>query len=255
MKERNITDVTKEINALMAMEMPTPHEDLYEEFDFIDDVTGKPLNHRLAAEARKLEIEFFKNMKVYEKVDRWRAQEAGGKVVTTRWIDINKGDLQNPNYRARLVGREIKIDKRLDLFAATPPLESLRLMCSLCASNQWRRDPYRILSIDIKRAYFYAPASRPIFIEIPMEDYETGDEKMVGKLNLSLYGTRDAAQNWAKEYTSFLRSLGFCPGCSAPCNFVHKAYEVHVTVHGDDFIATGPMRGLDWFNKKMGSKY
>ena len=97
--------------------------------------------------------------------------------MTTRWIDINKGDLQNPNYRARLVGREIKIDKRLDLFAATPPLESLRLMCSLCASNQWRRDPYRILSIDIKRAYFYAPASRPIFIEIPMEDYETGDEK------------------------------------------------------------------------------
>ena len=65
----------------------------------------------------------------------------------------------------------------------------------MCASNQWRRDPYRILSIDIKRAYFYAPASRPIFIEIPMEDYETGDEKRVGKLNLSVYGTRDAAQN------------------------------------------------------------
>ena len=166
-KEQNITDVTKEINALMAMEMPTPHEDLedlYEEFDFIDDVTGKPLDHELASEARRLEIEFFRNMKVYEKVARWRAQEAGGKVVTTRWIDINKGDMQNPNYRARLVGREMKMDKRLDLFAATPPLESLRLMCSLCASNQWRKDPYRILSIDIKRAYFYAPASRPVFI-------------------------------------------------------------------------------------------
>ena len=120
--EQNITDVTKEINALMTLEMPTPHEDMYEEFDFVDDVTGRPLNHKLAAEARKLEIEFFKNMKVYEKVPRWRAKEAGGKVVTTRWIDINKGDGQNPNYRARLVGREIKIDKRLELFAATPPL-------------------------------------------------------------------------------------------------------------------------------------
>ena len=242
----------------MAMEMPTPHEDLedlYEEFDFIDDVTGKPLDHELASEARRLEIEFFRNMKVYEKVARWRAQEAGGKVVTTRWIDINKGDMQNPNYRARLVGREMKMDKRLDLFAATPPLESLRLMCSLCASNQWRKDPYRILSIDIKRAYFYAPASRPVFIEIPVEDYEAGDEDRVGKLNLSLYGTRDAAQNWAKEYTAFLLSLGFHAGRSSPCNFVHEACEVHVAVHGDDFTAAGPMTGLNWFNKEMANKY
>ena len=254
-RDQNITDVTKEVNALMALEMKTPHEDMYEEFDFVDDVTGRPLNHKLAAEARRLEIDFFKNMKVYEKVPRWRATEAGGKVVTTRWIDINKGDLQNPNYRARLVGREMKMDKRLDLFAATPPLESLRMMCSLCASNQWRKDPYRILSIDIKRAYFYAPASRPVFIEIPVEDYEAGDEERVGKLNLSLYGTRDAAQNWAKEYTAFLRSLGLLPGGGSPCNFVHKAHEVHVTVHGDDFTATGPMRGLDWFNKEMGAKY
>ena len=127
-REKNITDVTREVNALMATEMKTPHEDMYEEFDFVDDVTGRPLNHKLAAEARRLEIDFFKNMKVYEKVPRWRATEAGGKVVTTRWIDITNGDLQNPNYRARLVGREMKMDKRLDLFAATPPLESLRMM-------------------------------------------------------------------------------------------------------------------------------
>ena len=69
-KEQNITHVTKEINALMALEMPTPQEELYESFDFVDDITGKPLDHKLAAEARKLEIDFFRNMKVYEKVPR-----------------------------------------------------------------------------------------------------------------------------------------------------------------------------------------
>ena len=72
-------------------------------------------------------------------------------------------------------------------------------MCSMCASNQQRQDPYRILSIDIKRAYLFAPAARPMFIQIPLEDYEIGDEQRVGKVNLSLYGTRDAAQNWTKE--------------------------------------------------------
>ena len=35
-------------------------------------------------------------------------------------------------------------------------------------------------------------------MEIPMEDLEPGDEMMVAKLNLSIYGTRDAAQNWTE---------------------------------------------------------
>ena len=80
-----------------------------------------------------------------------------------------------------------------------------------------------------------------------MEDYEAGDEERVGKLNLSLYGTRDAAQNWAKEYIAFLRSLGFRPGRSSPCNFVHEACEVHVAVHGDDFTMLGSRSGVDWY--------
>ena len=41
----------------------------------------------------------------------------------------------------------------------------------------------------------------PLFIEIPIEDWAQGGEQLVGKLNLSLYGTRDAAMNWTREYT------------------------------------------------------
>ena len=116
-------------------------------------------------------------MKVYEKVPR--SQAAGHKVITTRWLDVDKGDEERPNYRARLVGRELKTDNRLDLFTATPPLESLRLLCSHCASNQWRARPYRMLSIDVKRAYFYAAARRNNCIEIPMEDWQPGDADKV----------------------------------------------------------------------------
>ena len=70
------------------------------------------------------------------------------------------------------MGREIKRDKRGDLFAATPPLESLRLIISRCASKQFSRDPeanYRIMYNDVKRAYFHAPTRRPIYIQIPDE--------------------------------------------------------------------------------------
>ena len=137
-------------------------------------MTGKILNNSLTAEARKLEMKFFSKMCVYTKVPRSEARANGCRVITTRWLDVNKGDDSNPNVRSRLVGRELKLDNRLDLFAATPPLESLRVICFICASNQSRKDPFRIMEIDVSRAYFYAKAVRPVYIEIPTEDWEEG---------------------------------------------------------------------------------
>ena len=253
------TDITCEMNALAgALNALEVQQDeaagLYEDFDFVDDVSNKFLDKHKAIEARRLEIEFFRKMMVYEKVPRHFAH--GRKVITTRWLDVNKGDTQRPNYRARLVGRELKLkDKRLDLFAATPPLESLRLLCSICASHQNRPSPYRMLSIDVKRAYFYAEAKREVFIEIPLEDWEPGDEHKVARLNLSLYGTRDAAQNWSEEFTRTLVASGFQTGKATPCNFVHQSREVYVTVHGDDFTAVGPAKDLQWFEGVMKAKY
>ena len=55
-------------------------------------------------------------MGVYKKVPRDVAKKMGCKVITTKWVDTNKGDTSRPNYRSRLVGREVKYDKRLDLF-------------------------------------------------------------------------------------------------------------------------------------------
>ena len=95
-----------------------------EGMEFWDDMNDlKPLDWDMTVKARKLEMDFFKKMRVYTKVPR--SQIPADKIITTRWIFINKGDDKAPDYRCRLVGREIKKDQRLDLFAATPPLESL----------------------------------------------------------------------------------------------------------------------------------
>ena len=63
-------------------------------------------------QARKLEMEFFLKMGVYKKVARDVAKKMGCKVITTKWVDTNKGDTSRPNYRSRLVGCEVTYDNR-----------------------------------------------------------------------------------------------------------------------------------------------
>ena len=49
---------------------------------------------------------YFKAMKVYCKVpleECWR--ETGRKPIGVRWVDINKGDKSNINYRSRIVAK------------------------------------------------------------------------------------------------------------------------------------------------------
>ena len=256
-------DISTPFGRIMAVqqkiELATPPEEdpfsaLYDDFEFVDDTTGVPLDKELAIQARRLEIEYFRKMGVYTKVRR----ESWMKVITTRWLDTNKGDETVPNYRARLVGRELKKDRRDDLFAATPPLESLRMILSICASNQreyQRERNFIVMSNDIKRAYFYAPATRPIFIKIPNEDWEDGDDDRVGQLNLSLYGTRDAALNWSKTYSDVLENVGFVKGRASPCNFFHPSRQVSVTVHGDDFTSTGPEAELRWLDRQLRTRF
>ena len=226
-----VFDIGTKFGQLMSVqqkieELAVPPEEaafanIYDGCEFFDDVHNRYLDRTMAIEARRTEIKYFKEMGVYTKIKR----QPWMKPISTKWIDTNKGDEHNPNYRARLVGRELNLFKQEGLFAATPPLESLRMILSICASNQFNldeNDNFIVMSNDIKRAYFYAPVSRPMHIVIPDEDWEDGDEGYVGQLNLSLYGTRDAAVNWTNTFTKHLIEIGFTVGDASPCNFYYK---------------------------------
>ena len=128
-------------------------------------------------------------------------------------------------------------------------------MLSLGASIQDGPNPHRILTVDVKRAYLFIPAKRPMFVELPVEDRHPREEDMVAQFNLSLYGTRDAAQNWTQEYTNTLLAAGFRVGRASPCNFFNTRTEVAVTVHGGDFTASGPEAGIRELEATLGAKY
>ena len=77
------------------------------------------------------------------------------KLISTRWVDVNKGDDKNPVYRSRLVAKEFKrlgLDDD-DLFAGTPPLEALKLLVSAAATAGASGSQNRCMLIaDVSRA-------------------------------------------------------------------------------------------------------
>ena len=79
------------------------------------------MNPEMVKQARAKEMEYVRGKGVWSVIPRAQARANGRKVIPTRWIDINKGDGANPNYRSRFVAKEFNTESQEGLFAATPP--------------------------------------------------------------------------------------------------------------------------------------
>lgn len=182
-----------------------------------DDVSGVELDPKKVYKARMEEVKFIRDMKLFDKVPIEECWANIGKApISTKWIDINKGDCTAPKYRSRNVAREISYNKQDGLFVATPPLQVMKLLLStLPSSNKGER----LMAADVKRAYFHAKCKRLIYVKLPFEDVGPGEENMCGRLDFSMYGTRDVAAIWAEEYSTVLVELGFRQGRASPCVF------------------------------------
>ena len=236
--------------------------------DFYDTVTGQMLKGQLVTEARLTEMGWLKSKNVWTKVPVRESYEKTGKgPISTKWVDTNKGDDEAPNYRSRIVARDVRKKGEDSIFAPTPPLEALRTILSLVATKEywsercWHADPesedrIQISMIDISRAYFNARVtdSDPVYVQLPPEDpdYNKG---MCGRLNVHMYGTRQAADRWHCEYAEALEEMGFQRGTSSACVFWHPTKHLISSVHGDDFTTAGSKSSLDWFRKQLEQKY
>ena len=231
-----------------------------------DDLTKQILRDDLVIEARRKELEYFTSKGVWCKRPRREAfARTGRKPVTVRWVDINKGDDIAPRYRSRLVARQLKCQDKSgeSFFSPTPPLESLRAVISLAATEVEGWKPClddsdqrtQVSLIDISRAYFNAVTDEqdPTYVELPPE--EDGFGELVGLLLRHMYGTRRAADGWQQEYSTSLIEMGFVQGISCACVFYHKERQLRTTVHGDDFTTTGPKVSQDWLEEELRRRY
>ena len=90
---------------------------------FWDDVRGGWLDRQKVLEARMEEVGFMEREHLWDVVPRSRAE--GHRIISVRWVDTNKGSLEAPEIRCRLVARDFKSGADHDgedLFAVTPPV-------------------------------------------------------------------------------------------------------------------------------------
>ena len=103
----------------------------------IDDVSGAPLDPVKVKAARQEEIDYIRKMGLYVKVPITECfEKTGKKPIGVRWIDVNKQDANNPLYRSRLVGKDFNTHNDMSLYAATPPIEALRLILHIASTNR-----------------------------------------------------------------------------------------------------------------------
>jgi len=262
-----------ELNAVEAFgagpspaEEPMPNGEWQE---FWDHVNGGYLDAEKVSAARAQEREWIAKQGVYRIVPRSMCLEETGKApIPLRWIDTNKGDNKNPNYRSRQVVREIKARKKLvdqlspeETFSSMPPLEAMYTMLSFFMTTGVK--PHMVQAVrkklgifDIKRAHFYGKARRRVFVELDEEDRKKHGADTCGLLEKSMYGTQDASAIWQDDYCDLLNAAGFKRGKSNGAIFFHPSTGVRVLVHGDDFVVLTDNQGdLDNFEKLIASRY
>lgn len=89
------------------------------------------LNSELVWSGKMQEHDFFDSKHVLDVGPREQAR--GKNIIGTRWVVCNKGDEANPDVRCRLVAQEVKTHESQEFYAATPPIEALRLVVSSAA--------------------------------------------------------------------------------------------------------------------------
>ena len=175
------------------------HPEWYEEI--YDNISGQRLDPALVAKGRQSEMKFMSDLGVwsYDTVQNC-LETTGRQPLTVGWVDVNKGDSDNPDVRGRLSVQETKWQTTINAddvaatFAATPPYEALRFLLSCWMTPQTaEQGEYVAVFIDISRAHPHAGIRQDLWIRLSLEDPRTSEPGICGKLNNCLYGIKDAS--------------------------------------------------------------
>ena len=163
-----------------------------------------------------------------------------------------KGDREHPNYRSRIVVREVKKQHGAlpghMLFSNVPPLEAVQILCSELATRKKNKKgkDLRLALYDISRAHVYGRAQRERYVTLPPG---AGQEGYCAILKKTMYGTQDASHVWQEDYSNHVKRKHSHQGQAWTSVFRHDELDIKLLVHGDDFLVLADQGGKSTCNK------
>ena len=130
--------------------------------------------------------------------------------------------------------RNFTEEERANFFASTPPFEAVKFLVSEAKTKRVSRNN-RLLKlgfIDVKREHLWSDVLRELYVEPPPETNEPPD--IVWRLQRAVYGARDAAAAWEREWAKTLNSVGFEFGVNKPTLLHCDKLDASIVVHGDE---------------------
>lgn len=186
--------------------------------------------------AVKEELKSIDDNKVYNLVKR----PVDANVVNSRWVFKTKiGKNGETIYKARVVVRGFLDVNEYELKETYAPVSRLPVIrLALAIINKLDLDARQM---DVKTAFLYGTLEKAIFMEIP-EGYDCSDEireKMVWKLEKSLYGLKISPKRWNKKFTEEALKIGLENDLNEPCLFSwRKDGKIAIVIlYVDDMIA------------------
>ena len=162
------------------------------------------------------------------------------KVVGGRWVYAVKGNREDGTlYKARYVAKGYNQVHGIDYFETFSPtarMESVRILMQVSVQEKML-----VHQMDVKSTYLHAPLECDIYVTQPEGYVETTADgnKLVWKLQRSLYGLKQSGRNWNSLLQEFLINNNFEQSTADPCVYVRLNEEgtVILLVWVDDIIS------------------
>ena len=182
----------------------------------------------------------------------------GKHAVGGRWVYTVK---ENPvkTYKARYVAKGYSQVSGIDYketFSPTANMTSVRSLMQIAVQHD-----LEVHQMDVKTAYLHAPIDCELYMEQP-EGFEVESEtgqKLVCKLNKSLYGLKQSGRNWNKMLHDFLSENGFIQNPADHCVYTKetsKGEKIILIIWVDDLIIAGSnSQTIQNVKEILGSKF
>jgi transposase InsO family protein len=159
------------------------------------------------------------------------------KIVGGRWVyNVKIGQNNEERYKARYVAKGYSQVADIDYqetFSPTARITSVRMLLQVAV-----QEDMIVHQMDVKTAYLNAPIDCEIFMEQPEGFVKKGEngEKLVCKLNRSLYGLKQSGRNWNKLLHEHLETNRFEQSYVDNCVYTRDGGNVIVIIWVDDIM-------------------